>query len=92
MEYNIKDLENKIIKRKNKQIEEIDIKEIDDFEDIKVDENKIGKERILDFLIKSKNPYAFKVSGVIVRMQFSDENSISAEQCISKVLKNEYMK
>ena len=46
MEYNIKDLENKIIKCKNKQIEEIDIKEIDDFEDIKVDENKIGKEKV----------------------------------------------
>jgi len=92
MKYDIEYLQNKLLQCKDKQIENININEIDKFDDINIDENKKGKERILDFLLKCKNPYTFKVNGTIVRLQFSDNCSITAEQCISRVLKNEYMK
>ena len=92
MKYDFEKLENKVLQCKYKTIEEINIKEIDKLENIKIDENKKGNERILDFLEKCKNPYVFNVNGTIVRLQFSDNCSITAEQCISRVLKNEYMK
>lgn len=92
MNYNIGDLEKKILQCKNKGFEEIKTKDIDKIEDIRIDESKKGNERILDFLNKCKNPYTFIVNGTIVRIQFSDNSSITAEQCISRVLKNEYMK
>lgn len=92
MSYDIDILENKILQYKEKSIAELDKKDIDKLENIKIDESKKGKERILDFLEKCKNPYVFNVNGTIVRLQFSNDTSITAEQCISRVLKNEYMK
>lgn len=92
MNYNIEDLENKLLQCKNKSFDEIKSKDIEKIEEVKIDEKKKGNERILDFLNKCKNPYIFMVNGTIVRIQFSDNSSITAEECISRVLKNEYMK
>ena len=42
----------------------------------------------IDQIIKQIDEYGSK----FLRLQFSDNCSITAEQCISRVLKNEYMK
>jgi len=45
--------------------------------------------RILDFINKTKNPYAFKIKGKIVKIEFS-ENGIKAEDALSNVMANIY--
>lgn len=87
--YNIKELEEKLDKCKRMSIEDINPDEIDDLEDIKIDRRKEPNERILDFINKTKNPYAFKIKGKIVKIEFS-KNGIKAEDALSNVMANIY--
>ena len=89
MKYNLEELQSKLQNSKKVSISEIDINDIDDISDIKIDRRKNSKERILDFIIKSKNPYFFKVNGKIVQMNFSDTRK-TAEDCLTNVLKDLY--
>ena len=50
---------------------------------------KSSNERILDFLMKVKNPYVFKINGRLVRMRFT-ENGPSADDCLTNMLQNLY--
>lgn len=83
-------LEQKLTECKNTK--EYKKNEIEDISNINIDVKKSSIERILDFLVRSKNPYLFKVNGIIVRFQFSDDSGLSAEDCISRAIKNEYIK
>ena len=87
--YNINELEEKINRCKNMKIEDIDSDDVDEISFIKIDRRKSSNERILDFLTKVKNPYVFKVNGKLVRMSFS-ENGPTADECLTRVLKNLY--
>ena len=60
---------------------------MDEITDIKIDRRKPSNERILDFIIKIKNPYIFKVKGKFVRIRFSDDTDKTAEDCLTNVLK-----
>lgn len=51
---------------------------------------ELDNERILDFLTKVKNPYIFKVNGKLVRMRFSENTDLTADDCLTRVLKNLY--
>ena len=62
---------------------------VDELSSIKIDRRKSSNERILDFLIKVKNPYIFKVNGRLVRMRFT-KNGPTADECLTRVLKNLY--
>ena len=68
-----------------------DIDNIEDILNINIDIEKSSVERILDFLVRSKNPYLFKVAGVKVRFEFSNNSNLSATDCISRAIKNEYI-
>lgn len=86
----------KALEEKLEQCSRIDIKtvnadEVEDIENIKIDKEKSSVERILDFLDTCKNPYLFKVNGVIVEIGFSD-NNINGTECVSRALKNEFIK
>lgn len=70
-------------------IEEINPNEIDELDSIKINRRKTPNERILDFLSNTKNPYAFKINGRIVKIEFS-ENRKKAEDAITDVLKGLY--
>ena len=59
-------------------------------EDIKISRKKCREERILDFLTKVKNPYMFKVNGKLVRIRFSENTDLTADDCLTNVLKNLY--
>lgn len=50
---------------------------------------KISNERILNFIMKVKNPYIFKINGNLVRIRFSDTNK-TADDCLTSVLENLY--
>lgn len=54
-----------------------------------IDRRKPSNERILEFLIKVKNPYIFKVNRKLVRIRFLDTDKTS-EECLTNVLKNLY--
>ena len=47
------------------------------------------EERIIDFIIKTKNPYIFKVNDRSVKIEFTD-NGRKAKAAITNVLKSLY--
>ena len=87
--YNIQELEEKLKRCRNMKLEYVTLDDVDELSSIKIDRRKSSNERILDFLIKVKNPYIFKVNGRLVRMRFS-ENGPTADECLTRMLKNLY--
>ena len=87
--YNIQELEEKLEKCRNMRLEDVTLDDVDELGSIKIDRRKSSNERILDFLIKVKNPYIFKVNGRLVRMRFS-ENGPTADECLTNMLENLY--
>ena len=85
----INKLELKLKRGSNINLDDVSISEVEDIDNIVIDSNKSSVERILDFLLKQKNPYLFKVGGVIVKVDFS-KNNVSADNCITEVFKDIY--
>ena len=79
----------KLDKCRNINLDEIDINDVDEITNIKIDRRKSSNERILDFLNEVKNPYIFKVNGKLVRIRFSDTEK-TADDCLTSVLQNLY--
>lgn len=72
--YNLEELKEKLERCKNIPIEDIKANDVDDIKDIKISRKKNREERILDFIVATKNPYAFKVNGTLVKISFSNNN------------------
>ena len=87
--YNIQELEEKLKRCRNMKLEDVTLDDVDELSSIKIDRRKSSNERILDFLIKVKNPHIFKVNGRLVRMKFS-ENGPTADECLTNMLENLY--
>lgn len=87
---NINDLKDKLDKCRNMSLDEINPDDVDEITSIKIDKRKPSNDRILDFLVKTKNPYIFKVNGRLVRITFSDHTNKTADDCLTNVLKNLY--
>lgn len=66
------------------------LEEVDEITDIKIDRRKPSEERILDFIMKTKNPYIFKVNGKLVKISFSKNTDLTADDCLTKILENLY--
>lgn len=86
---NYKELKEKLERCKNIKLEDIDPNEVDEISDIKIDKRKSSKERILDFLNTTKNPYVFKVKGRLVQIGFANTEK-TADDCLTNVLKSLY--
>jgi len=71
------------------KLEDVSLDDVDEISSIKIDKRKPSNERILEFLMKVKNPYIFKVNGKLVRMRFSDTDK-TAEDCLTRGLENLY--
>ncbi len=87
--YNIKELAEKLERCRNVNLDDVKLEDVDEITDIKIDRRKPSNERILDFIMKTKNPYIFKVNGKLVKISFSNTNK-TAEDCLTNVLKNLY--
>lgn len=87
--YNVRELEEKLNRCKNIKLEDVTLDDVDDIKDIKIDRRKSSNERPLDFLIKTKILYVFKINGRLVKMRFT-ENGPSADECLTNVLQNLY--
>ncbi len=88
--YNIKELAAKLERCRNVDLDDVKLEDVDEITDIKIDRRKLSNERILAFLIKTKNPYIFKVNGKLVRIRFSKNTDLTADDCLTKVLENLY--
>ena len=88
--YNIKELAEKLERCRNVDLDDVKLEDVDEITDIKIDRRKPSDERILEFLMKTKNPYIFKVKGKLVRIRFSENSNLTAEDCLTKVLENLY--
>ncbi len=86
---NYKELKEKLDRCKNIKLEDINPNEVDEISDIKIDKRKSSKERILDFLNTTKNPYVFKVKGRLVQIGFANTEK-TADDCLTNVLKSLY--
>ncbi len=87
--YNLKELEEKLNRCKNMKLEDVSLDDVDEISSIKIDRRKSSNERILDFIMKVKNPYIFKVNGKLVRISFSDTDE-SYDDYLTNVLNNLY--
>ena len=88
--YNIEELREKLERCRNVNLDDVKLENVDEITSIKIDRRKPSEERILDFLTKVKNPYIFKVNGKLVRIRFSENTDLTAEDCLTNVLKNLY--
>ena len=86
---NINILIDKVEKCRNINISDVHDNDIDEITSIKIDKRKPSNERILDFLLKVKNPYIFKINGRIVQIAFSN-NDKTADDCLTNVLNKLY--
>ena len=82
-------IKEKLKKCENIPLSEINMNEVDEITNIKINKRKSSNDRILDFLNTVKNPYVFKHNGRLVRIGFSDTNK-TADECLTNVLKNLY--
>ena len=85
----IEKLKEKVEKYEKIPLSEIDINEVDEITEIKINKRKSSNERILDFLNTVKNPYVFKHKGKLISIGFSDTDK-TADDCLTNVLKNLY--
>ena len=85
--YNIEELREKLERCRNVNLDDVKLEDVDEISSI--DRRKPSEERILDFIMKTKNPYIFKIKGKLVRMRFSDTDK-TADDCLTNVLKNLY--
>ena len=89
IKYNIEELKEKLERCRDVNLDDVKLEDVDEIKSIKIDRRKPSEERILDFIMKVKNPYIFKVNGKLVRIRFSETDK-TAEDCLTNVLKNLY--
>ncbi len=87
--YSIEELREKLERCRNVNLDDVKLEDVDEITSIKIDRRKPSEERILDFIMKAKNPYIFKVKGKIVRIRFSDTDK-TADDCLTNVLETLY--
>ena len=85
--YNIKKLAEKIERCRKVDLDDVNLEDVDEITYIKINRRKPSNERILVFLVKTRNPYIFKVNGKLVRIRFSETDK-TADDCLTNVLKN----
>ena len=54
--YNIKELAEKLERCRNVNLDDVKLEDVDEITDIKIDRRKPSEERILEFLMRTKNP------------------------------------
>jgi len=77
--YNIEELAEKLERCRNVNLYDVNLEDVDEITDIKIDRRKSSNERILEFLMKTKNSYIFKANGKLVRIRFSENNDLTAQ-------------
>lgn len=90
IKYDIEELAKKLERCRNVNLDDVKLEDVDEIISIKIDRRKSSEEIILDFIMKEKNTYIFKVNGKLVRIRFLENTDLTAEDCLTNVLKNLY--
>ena len=90
IKYNIEELREKLERCRNVNFDDVELKDVDEITDIKIDRRKPSNERILEFIIKAKNQYIFKVNGKLVRIRFSENSNLLQMIALLSFLENLY--
>ncbi len=90
IKYDIEELAKKLERCRNVNLDDVKLEDVDELTSIRIDRRKPSEERILDFIMKEKNTYIFKVNGKLVRIRFLENTDLTAEDCLTNVLKNLY--
>ena len=74
------------------EMKQIDIRTVDksllvDRNTLKIDKNLPRKERLIQYVKQSKNPYCYLDGDVIVKVSFSD-NNVSIEDCLQAYIRS----
>ena len=75
-------------KMRNMDVKDVNIDDLVDIRDVKIDTSKPQIERMLDFIEQLKNPYFFKYENYIVKIKFSDDSSDSFQTRLEKMFKS----
>ena len=54
--YNIEEIKEKLERCRNVNLDDVKLEDVDEITDIKIDRRKPSEERILEFLMRTKNP------------------------------------
>ncbi len=86
---NVDQLKQKLLDCRNKSFSDVELEELEDITKINFSKKTDSKEKIIDFIKSSKNPYMFKCNGKKVKIEFANTNLI-AEDSLTKTLNNVY--
>ncbi len=89
MKYNVNSLKKIVDTSRNNSLSKVSINECEDINNIKIDKRKNNLERVVEYIIKTKNPYFFSVDNRVVRISFINTDK-TAEECLSKLLPKLY--
>lgn len=79
--------ENEILSMKNVNIKDCEISELVDITSVEIKEDKTKTEKIIDYINMIKNPYAFRVGDVAVKIIFNEEDD-TIEDKMQNVIDN----
>ena len=72
---------------KNSNINQTQLDEIDEINEININSKLPRVERVTSFLRKVKNPYMFRCNGMVVKFEFSN-NDTNLNQCLENLILN----
>ena len=86
---NTDELKQKLLRCRDISFNDVELDDLEDISKITFSKKTDSKEKIIDFIKSSKNPYMFKCNGEKVKIEFANTNLI-AEDSLTKTLKNVY--
>lgn len=72
----------------SQDIRDLKREDLDNAGDVEVDRSKPGQRRILEFLEKTKNPYAVNVGDYILKISYSDDSPDTLEDLMVRIAKS----
>ena len=71
-------------KMKNTDIRNVNVDELVDIQDVRVDETLPPRERAMEYIRQIKNPYCYKSNGIVVKLSFAGKKRF--EDCVKESL------
>ena len=71
----------------SREIEGINLDNLIDICNIKVDTSLPAEERIADYIRQIKNPYCYKCGDIVVKIKFADTD-VTMEECMENYLRS----
>ena len=71
-------------KMRNTDIRNVNVDELVDIQDVRVDETLPPHERAMEYIRQIKNPYCYKSNGIVVKVSFAGKKTL--EECVKDAL------